>query len=189
MKSEINKDRIKTLYETRFLKVYDLQYAENRHYYEVSRREAVDLVVKKPDNEVKAMLPDAVTIAVVLHLPGDQPRLLMSYEYRYPTGQFLLSPVAGLLDPEDKSSENPLVSAAISTSRKNSAPIHAPPMRSNTFGSVTNISAGPLFSAALSPPEKENTAGITISPAITAMAVSKISTCAVVCSMSTSRLV
>ena len=37
----------------------------------------------------------------------------MSYEYRYPTGQYLLSPVAGLLDPEDRKSADPLVSAAI----------------------------------------------------------------------------
>ena len=113
MKNEISKNRIETLYETRFLKVYDLQYAENRHYYEVSRRSAVDLVVKKPDDEVKSMLPDAVTIAVVLHLPGDQTRLLMSYEYRYPVGQFLLSPVAGLLEPEDRKSPDPLVNAAV----------------------------------------------------------------------------
>ena len=62
-------------------------------------------------------------------------------------------------------------------------------MLSNTRGRVTNISAGPLFSAAVSPPEKANTAGMTIRPASTAMAVSKISTCAVVCSMSTFRLV
>jgi ADP-ribose pyrophosphatase len=59
------------------------------------------------------MLPDAVTIAVVLHLPGDETRLLMSYEYRYPVGQFLLSPVAGLLDPEDRERDDPLVNAAI----------------------------------------------------------------------------
>jgi ADP-ribose pyrophosphatase len=49
----------------------------------------------------------------VLHLPGNQTRLLMSYEYRYPIGQFLLSPVAGLLDPEDKQSADPLVKASI----------------------------------------------------------------------------
>ena len=59
------------------------------------------------------MLPDAVTIAVVLHLSGNETRLLMSYEYRYPVGQFLLSPVAGLLDPDDRENDDPLVSAAI----------------------------------------------------------------------------
>ena len=110
---EMDKDRIETLYESKFLNCYDLQYSEGKHYYEASRRKTEDLVVKKSDSEVKEMLPDAVTIAVVLHLPGDEPKLLLSYEYRYPIGQFLLSPVAGLLDPEDRDADNPLVNAAI----------------------------------------------------------------------------
>ncbi|MBQ7534155.1 MAG: NUDIX hydrolase [Stomatobaculum sp.] len=116
----INRDRIETLYETRFLKCYDLQYEEGRHYYETSRREKKDLVAGMTDDEVRKMLPDAVTIAVVLHLPGGETRLLMTYEYRYPVGQFLLSPVAGLLDPEDKDSEDPLVNAAIREIREES---------------------------------------------------------------------
>ena len=61
----------------------------------------------------RKMLPYAVTVAVVLHLPGDETRLLMSYEYRYPVGRYLLSPVAGLLDQEDREGPDPLVSAAI----------------------------------------------------------------------------
>lgn len=113
MNREINKDRIETLYESRFLNMFDLQYAEGRHYYEATRRSKDSLVLKKNDAEFRSMLPDAVTIAVVLHLPGNETRLLMSYEYRYPVGQFLLSPVAGLLDPEDQSGPDPLVSAAI----------------------------------------------------------------------------
>ena len=113
MDRKINKDRIETLYESRFLRCYDLQHAEGQHDYEASRREKSDLVVKKSDEEFRNMLPDAVTIAVVLHLPGNETRLLMSYEYRYPVGQFLLSPVAGLLDPEDRQSDNPLVNAAV----------------------------------------------------------------------------
>ena len=113
MNREINKDRIETLYESRFLNMFDLQYAEGRHYYEATRRSKDSLVLKKNDAEFRSMLPDAVTIAVVLHLPGNETRLLMSYEYRYPVGQFLLSPVAGLLDPEDQSGSDPLVSAAI----------------------------------------------------------------------------
>ena len=113
MNGEVNRDRIEMLYETRFLKYYDLQYAEGKHYYEASRREKEDLVVKMTDAGVKEMLPDAVTIAVVLHLPENETRLLMSYEYRYPIGQFLLSPVAGLLDPEDRKEANPLVNAAV----------------------------------------------------------------------------
>ncbi len=113
MDREIRKDRIETLYETRILNMYDLQYTEGKHYYEVSRRGKEELVVKQTDSEARGMLPDAVTIAVVLHLPGNETRLLMTYEYRYPVGQFLLSPVAGLLDPEDRENPDPLVNAAI----------------------------------------------------------------------------
>ncbi len=113
MDQEIRKDRIETLYGTKFLNMYDLQYGEGKHYFEASRRKPEDLVVRKNDGEVREMLPDAVTIAVVLHLPGNRTRLLMSYEYRYPIGQFLLSPVAGLLDPEDRECPDPLVNAAI----------------------------------------------------------------------------
>ena len=113
MNREINRERIETLYESRFLRCYDLQYAEGKHYYEASRRGKEDLVARKTGEEFREMLPDAVTIAVVLHLPGNETRLLMSYEYRYPVGQFLLSPVAGLLDPEDRHCSDPLVTAAI----------------------------------------------------------------------------
>ena len=109
----INKDHIEALYEARFLNMYDLQYAEGKHYFEVTRRGKENLVAKKSDAEFREMLPDAVTIAVVLHLPENKTRLLMSYEYRYPVGQFLLSPVAGLLDPDDRENDDPLVSAAI----------------------------------------------------------------------------
>ncbi len=113
MNGEVRKDRIETLYETKILNLYDLQYAEGKHYFEATRRSRDNLVVNKADAAFRDMLPDAVTIAVVLHLPGDETRLLMSYEYRYPVGQFLLSPVAGLLDPEDQKSADPLVSAAV----------------------------------------------------------------------------
>ena len=113
MNPGIDKDRVEALYQTRFLKFYDLQYAPGKHYYQVSRRESPDLVVRLEDEAFRQMLPDAVTIAVVLHLPEREPLLLMSYEYRYPIGQFLLSPVAGLLDPADRQQPDPLRSAAV----------------------------------------------------------------------------
>jgi len=109
----MEKNKVETVYASRFLKCYDIQYEEGRHYYAASRRDEKDLVVRKNDEDFKKMLPDAVSIAVVLHLPGGETRLLMSYEYRYPIGQFLLSPVAGLIDPEDIESEDPLVRTAI----------------------------------------------------------------------------
>ena len=113
MNQEIDRQSIDMLCATKFLSCYDLRHAEGKHYYEASRRKKEDLVVRKTDAEFREMLPDAVTIAVVLHLPGNETRLLMSYEYRYPVGQFLLSPVAGLLDPEDRQSNSPLVNAAV----------------------------------------------------------------------------
>ena len=53
MNGEINKDRIETLYETRFLKLFDLQYAEGRHYFEATRRDKDNLVAKKTDDKIQ----------------------------------------------------------------------------------------------------------------------------------------
>ena len=81
-----------------------------------------------------------------------------------------------------------LVSAASRTSTKNRMPRAEPSgMLENTFGIVTNISEGPAFNAFGSPPENANTAGMIMSPARIATAVSKISTCSVAFSMDTSR--
>ena len=108
-----DQNHIETLHETRFLSLYDLQYAEGRHYYVASRRTKDDLVAVKSGQEAKKMLPDAVTIAVVIRLPGEDPKLLLFYEYRYPAGRFLLSPVAGLIDEADRKDPDPLVTAAV----------------------------------------------------------------------------
>lgn len=53
----------------------------------------------KSDEEALAMLPDAVSCFVIIRLPGGDDRLLLSWEYRYPAGRFLLGVPAGLLDP------------------------------------------------------------------------------------------
>ena len=42
MNAGIDRNHIETLFENRFLKVYDLQYAEGKHYFEASRRGAED---------------------------------------------------------------------------------------------------------------------------------------------------
>ena len=108
----MKKENTDTLYDAGFLKLYDLRYRPEKHYYSASRRKVDELAAIKSDEEFTTMLPDAVTIAVVLHLPETKPKLLLSYEYRYPVGRFLLSPIAGLLDPEDREVDNPLSSAA-----------------------------------------------------------------------------
>ena len=112
MKPVIEKENIKSLFDSKFIKVFDLQYEEGKHYYDASRRPMDQLVATKSEEEFRAMLPDAVTCVVILNIKDEEPKLLLSREYRYPTGQFLLSPPAGLLDPEDSNTENPILTAA-----------------------------------------------------------------------------
>ncbi|MGN0432209.1 MAG: NUDIX hydrolase [Lachnospiraceae bacterium] len=112
MKPTITKQNIIPLFESKYIKVFDLKYNENSHYYDATRRPAEKLVAAKSEEEFRTMLPDAVTCVVILSIKGDEPRLLLTKEFRYPTGQFLLSPPAGLLDAEDENTENPILSAA-----------------------------------------------------------------------------
>lgn len=109
----IDKNCVETLKKTKFLNMFDLKYAEGKHYFEATRRKKEDIIAVKDDEEFKSLIPDAVTIAVVVYQKGEEPRLLLQYEYRYPIGRFVISPVAGLIDEEDKELENPFVVAAI----------------------------------------------------------------------------
>lgn len=112
MKPIINKENVKPLFESRFIKVFDLQYEEGKHYYDATRRPLEQIMAVKSDKDFRSALPDAVTCVVILKVNSDEPKLLMTKEYRYPAGQFLLSPPAGLLDPEDNTDANPVLSAA-----------------------------------------------------------------------------
>jgi ADP-ribose pyrophosphatase len=98
---QIKKNQVETLIDKKFIRLYDLQYEEGKHYFDASRRAAEDLVAVKSEEEFRSMLPDAVSCIVILELPGQQPCLLLSREYRYPAGKYLLSVPAGLIDPED----------------------------------------------------------------------------------------
>ena len=97
MKPEIKKENVKPLFESKFICVFDLQYEEGKHYLDATRRTADNLMAIKTTEEFKQALPDAVTCVVILNIEGKEPKLLLDYEYRYPAGQFLLSPPAGLL--------------------------------------------------------------------------------------------
>lgn len=108
----ITEAQVKTLLDTPFLRVFDLQYAPDRHYYNASRRSLENLAAVKTDESFRTMLPDAVTCIVVLRTPGEAPRLMLMREYRYPAGRILTSPPAGLVDPSDREEENPLFAAA-----------------------------------------------------------------------------
>lgn len=110
--AEIKKECVKPLLETKFIKVFDLQYEEGKHYFDATRRDINNLVATKSDEEFKVMPADAVTCVVIVKTKDKEPRLLTFYEYRYPTGRYLLSPPAGLMDPEDLSAEDPIVSTA-----------------------------------------------------------------------------
>lgn len=48
MKRDIKYMKIKSLFESKFIKVFDLQYGEGRHYYNATRRDENDLVAANP---------------------------------------------------------------------------------------------------------------------------------------------
>lgn len=108
----IKKDNVVSLLETKFLKVFDLQYAEGKHYYDATRSNKEDLVAVKSDEEFKNMKADAASCYVVVKIAGEEPKLLLHYEYRYPAGQYLLSIPAGLVDDCDKDSKDAILTTA-----------------------------------------------------------------------------
>ena len=108
----IKKDQVETVLDKKFLRLYDLHYEEGRHYFDASRRPLEELAASMTEEEFKKMIPDAVSCFVIIEKKGKEPELLLSYEYRYPTGRFLLGVPAGLVDPEDKAKENPLLETA-----------------------------------------------------------------------------
>ncbi len=111
-KPKITKESVEKVLDKQFLRVFDLHYEEGKHYFDATRRPLEKLVAPMNEEEFKTMLPDAVSCVVIVELPGQEPKLLFSYEYRYPTGRFLLGVPAGLLDPEDETSDNPLLETA-----------------------------------------------------------------------------
>lgn len=112
MDSGIQKENVETLLDKKFLRVYDLKYAPGKHYYNASRRTADDLAAVRDDDAFRKMLPDAVSCVVILRLPGEEDRLLLTHEYRYPAGRFLLGIPAGLMDPEDREKPEPALETA-----------------------------------------------------------------------------
>lgn len=109
---KITKEKVKTVLDKGFIRVFDLQYEEGRHYFDATRRPLEELVSVKNEGEFAKMVPDAVSCVVIIE-DGDEPKLLLSYEYRYPVGRFLLGVPAGLVDPEDKSAKSPVITTAI----------------------------------------------------------------------------
>ena len=108
----ITTEMAKTLLETDFLNVYDLQYGEGKHYYAATRHPKEELAAVLSQDQYSSMIPDGVTLCVILNTEPEE-RLLLFYEYRYPTGHFLLSPPAGLIDKSDKEDKDPVFKAAV----------------------------------------------------------------------------
>ena len=108
----ITNDKIELLLDKKFLRLYDYKYEPGRHYFVVSRNTPERLAAVKSEEAFKSSLPDAVSCFVIVILPGNDARLLLTKEYRYPAGRFLLSIPAGLIDEKDRSDPQPLLTAA-----------------------------------------------------------------------------
>lgn len=113
MRPDIKDEKLSTMFESKFLNVYEYPFKENGHYYTASRRKRKDLVIFKSEEEYQNMLPDAVTCAVIVTGRASEPRILMNYEFRYAAGEFILAPPAGLIDEEDKQNDTPEIMTAI----------------------------------------------------------------------------
>ena len=62
----MKKDKIETLYESRFLSFYDIGQTEDKPYYQASRRKKEDLVVTKSNKQINKMNADGVGCVVIV---------------------------------------------------------------------------------------------------------------------------
>ncbi|MGM9911468.1 MAG: NUDIX domain-containing protein [Lacticaseibacillus absianus] len=113
MEPQINRDKSRLLADTKFIKLYDLEYQDGNHYYDASRRGPEELFAYKPAAELTTAPPDAASAFVIIELPNEAPKLLLFYEFRYPTGSYMLGVPAGLIDPADFQGPDPVKRAMI----------------------------------------------------------------------------
>ena len=106
-------DCAEPLFNSKFIRVFDLHYAEGKHYYDATRHDAAHLTALQSTEEIRKSGPDAVSCTLIVKMPGEEPRLYLQYEFRYPAGHYLLSVPAGLIDPEDRGTEAPLIRTAV----------------------------------------------------------------------------
>ena len=104
-------DKTEELAHTRFVKLYQLAYEDGGRYFVASRHDRDDLRALVDPAERACALPDAVSCCLVLAPDGAKPRLVLFWEYRYPTGQYVLSIPSGLIDADDAQRAEPLVAA------------------------------------------------------------------------------
>ncbi len=94
--------KISMISDKKFLKFFDIEYEEGKHYFAVTRRDADKSFAVLSEKEAEISLPDAVTIVLVIRNSRKEEFLYLNYEYRYAAGMFLLSPPAGLIDKDEK---------------------------------------------------------------------------------------
>ena len=102
----MRKEQVKTLYDAKYLRFYEFERQDQGKYYVASRREPDRLPALMTEDEFKKHLPDAVSCFVILNIKGQEKKLLLNREFRYPLGQYMLSVPAGIIDPEDYDKEN-----------------------------------------------------------------------------------
>ena len=90
------------VYDNKFLKVYKLDIGEGRGYMDASRRDSDELVATMDEEAYRKMLPDAVSMCMIVNVKGKEPKLYLTKEFRYAANHYLLSPPAGLIDKEDR---------------------------------------------------------------------------------------
>lgn len=105
-------DDVDQLFDSKFIRVFDLHYKPGRHYFNATRRGLDDLVAIKTDDEFSNMVADAVSCFVIIDYAGSEPLLLLTREFRYPVGRSVLSVPAGLIDPADREADVPALAAA-----------------------------------------------------------------------------
>ena len=109
-KPSITKEHVTPVFDSRFIKVFGLEYVEGKQYMNATRRDMDHLVALKDEDAFRTMLPDAVSCIVIFN--GPEPKLLLTYEFRYPAGQYLLSVPAGLIDKKDEKEADPILATA-----------------------------------------------------------------------------
>ena len=93
---------VEQLFESRFMRVFDLQYREGAHYYDATRRPRNEIAALMTDEAYDRLVPDGTSLCVILKTDGQEDRIVLNREFRYPLGRFVLSIPAGLIDPEDR---------------------------------------------------------------------------------------
>ena len=62
---------VRKVLDTRFIKAYELSYENGVRYIDASRHDQADLAALKSDQEIRRMLPDAVSCVLINETPKE----------------------------------------------------------------------------------------------------------------------